>query len=142
MASLYSMDQVLHWLHCVRSACLVSDAQSSINPFLLQDAVGVAMLILQGVGLLLFMVAALILAAAFFRGNFVRRLLFGKLPSDKLADGRAPGHGQGAAHPSSVLLLLLLLSRAVLVASHLPAAAAHPEHCCLYLRQTAMISGT
>ena len=44
------------------------------------------MLILQGVGLLLYLVAALILAAAFFRGNFVRRLLFGKLPSDKFAD--------------------------------------------------------
>ena len=44
------------------------------------------MLILQGIGLLLFLVAALILAATFVRGNSIRRLLFGKLPADKFAE--------------------------------------------------------
>ena len=44
------------------------------------------MLVLQGLGLLLFLVAALILAATFIRGSFLRRLLFGKLPADKFAD--------------------------------------------------------
>ena len=47
--------------------------------------VGLAMLILQGVGLLLFLITAIILLASFLKSEQVMRFFFGARPADKFA---------------------------------------------------------
>ena len=47
--------------------------------------VGLAMLILQGLGLLLFLITAAILVASFVRSDLVKRVLLGPRPADKFA---------------------------------------------------------